>query len=82
MQHANALKVLFALLINGTGAFCCSRSRGRSTPGGGALMAVASLVGGLARRARGAAAPAARACARFAIAVGLFAAGKFLLRAG
>ncbi len=77
IQHANALKVLFSLLINATAAvyfFAMGAVRGPEA----VLMAAASIAGGflgarLAQRLK----PAAMR--GFAIAVGLFAAGKMFL---
>jgi uncharacterized protein len=77
LQHANALKVLFSLLINATAAayfVAVGSVRGPEA----ALMAAASIAGGFlgARLAQRLPPAAMRA---FAIAVGLFAAGKILL---
>jgi uncharacterized membrane protein YfcA len=78
MQHANALKVLFALLSNGTGVLLFALS-GKVDFRIAALMAVASLAGGWLGAHVAQRLPPAGMRA-FAIAVGLFAAGKFLLR--
>ena len=77
MQHANALKILLALLTNGTACLLFTMS-GKVNFQVAALMTVASLVGGwagalLAKRLspvlmRG-----------FAVVIGLAAAAKFLL---
>ncbi len=77
MQHANALKVLFALLSNGTGVLLFALS-GKVDFEIAALMAVASLAGGWLGAHVAQRLPPAGMRA-FAIAVGLFAAGKFLL---
>ncbi len=78
IQHANALKVLFSLLINATAAvyfFAMGSVRGSEA----VLMAVASILGGFlgARLAQRLKPSAMRG---FSIAVGLFAAGKMFLR--
>jgi uncharacterized protein len=78
MQHANALKVLFALLSNGTACVLFTFS-GKVQFGVAALMAVASLVGGWVGALFAQRLPPAGMRA-IAIAVGLFAAVKFLLR--
>jgi uncharacterized membrane protein YfcA len=78
MQHANALKVLFALLSNGAG-FVMFLASGKVDVPVGALMMAASLVGGFAGARLAQRLPPAGMRA-FAILVGLFAAGKFLLR--
>lgn len=77
LQHANALKVLFSLLINATAAVYFV-AMGAVRPLEAALMAAASILGGFvgARLAQKLPPAAMRA---FAIAVGLFAAGKMLL---
>jgi uncharacterized protein len=77
MQHANALKVLFALLSNGSG-FVIFLALGRVNLPVAALMMVASLVGGFvgALVAQKLSPVAIRG---FAIAIGLVAAGKFFL---
>lgn len=77
IQHANALKVLFSLLINGIAAVIfvvLGAARGPEA----VLMAAASIVGGFlgARLAQRLPPAGMRG---FAIAVGLFAAGKMLL---
>jgi uncharacterized protein len=78
MQHANALKVLFALLSNGSGVVLFL-VLGKVDLPIAALMMGASLVGGFvgARLAQKLPAVWMRG---FAIAVGLFAAVKFILR--
>jgi hypothetical protein len=78
IQHANALKVLFSLLINATAAayfFAMGSVRGPEA----VLMAAASIAGGFvgARLAQRLPPSGMRG---FAIAVGLFAAGKMFLR--
>jgi uncharacterized membrane protein YfcA len=78
IQHANALKVLFSLLINATAAvyfFAMGSVRGPEA----VLMAAASIAGGFlgARLAQRLKPTSMRG---FAIAVGLFAAGKMFLR--
>lgn len=78
LQHANALKVLFALLSNGTGVLLFALS-GRVDFHVAALMAVASLAGGWLGAHVAQRLPPAGMRA-FAIAVGLIAAGKFLFR--
>lgn len=77
LQHANALKVLFSLLINATAAVYFV-AMGAVRPPEAALMAAASILGGFvgARLAQRLPPAGMRA---FAIAVGLFAAGKMLL---
>lgn len=78
LQHANALKVLFALLSNGTGVLLFALS-GKVDFHLAALMAVASLAGGwLGAHVAQRLPPAAMRA--FAIAVGLVAAAKFLFR--
>jgi hypothetical protein len=77
MQHANALKVLFALLTNGAACLLFVTS-GKVVPGVAALMAAASLVGGFAGARLAQRLPPA-GMRGFAIAVGLFAAGRILL---
>jgi uncharacterized membrane protein YfcA len=77
MQHANALKILFALLTNGTACLLFAFD-GRVDWPVATVMALASLAGGLAG-ARLAQRLAPWAMRAFAIAVGLFAAGKILL---
>jgi uncharacterized membrane protein YfcA len=78
IQHANALKVLFSLLINGIAAAIFAFS-GTVRPAEAALMAAASIAGGFlgARLAQRLPPVGMRL---FAIGVGLFAAGKMLLR--
>jgi hypothetical protein len=78
MQHANALKVLFALLTNGIACFLFAFS-GKVDLRIAALMAVASWVGGWVGALVAQKLPPAGMRA-FAICIGLFAAGKFLLR--
>ena len=77
MQHANALKILFALLTNGTACLLFAFD-GRVDWPVAAIMAVASLAGGFlgARLAQRLPPGAMRA---FAIAVGVFAAARILL---
>ncbi|HEY6101484.1 MAG TPA: sulfite exporter TauE/SafE family protein [Anaeromyxobacter sp.] len=77
IQHANALKVLFALLINATAAAYFVAVGSVRAPEA-ALMAAASIAGGFlgARLAQRLPPVAMRG---FAIAVGLFAAGKMFL---
>ena len=77
IQHANALKVLLALLTNGTACFLFALS-GKVDLRIAALMAAASLVGGwvgalLAQRL------SPTGMRTFAVVVGLLAAAKFLL---
>lgn len=78
IQHANALKVLFALLINAIAAAIFLAS-GTVRGAEAALMAAASIAGGYAGARLAQRLPPAGMRA-FAIAVGLFAAGKMLLR--
>jgi uncharacterized membrane protein YfcA len=77
IQHANALKVLFSLLINAVAAVIFVLSGTVRAPEA-TLMAVASIAGGFlgARLAQRLPPAGMRG---FAIAVGLFAAGKLLL---
>ncbi|HEX9049239.1 MAG TPA: sulfite exporter TauE/SafE family protein [Anaeromyxobacter sp.] len=77
LQHANALKVLFSLLINGIAAVIFVFS-GTVHPAEAALMAAASIAGGFlgARLAQRLPPAGMRG---FAIAVGLFAAVKLFL---
>lgn len=77
LQHANALKVLFSLLINATAAVYFV-AMGAVLPLEAALMAAASILGGFvgARLAQRLPPAGMRA---FAIGVGLFAAGKMFL---
>jgi uncharacterized membrane protein YfcA len=77
LQHANALKVLLALLTNGTACVLFVLG-GKVVLGVAALMAIASLVGGFAGAHLAQRLPPA-AMRGFAIAVGLFAAGKLLV---
>ncbi len=78
IQHANALKVLFALLINAVAAVIFVAKGAVHAPEA-VLMAAASIAGGFlgARLAMKLPPSAMRG---FAIAVGLFAAGKMFLR--
>jgi uncharacterized membrane protein YfcA len=78
IQHANALKVLFSLLINAVAAVYFVLAGAVRAPEA-VLMAVAAIVGGFlgARLAQRLPPAGMRA---FAIAVGLFAAGKMMLR--
>ncbi|BDG01670.1 sulfite exporter TauE/SafE family protein [Anaeromyxobacter oryzae] len=78
LQHANALKVLFALLSNGSG-FVLFLLSGKVDVRIAALMAVASLVGGFVGALVAQKLPPA-GMRGFAILVGLVAAGKFLFR--
>lgn len=77
LQHANALKVLFSLLINATAAVYFV-AMGAVLPAQAALMAAASIVGGFVGARVAQRLPPA-GMRGFAIAVGLFAAGKMLL---
>lgn len=77
IQHANALKVLFSLLINAVAAVIFVLSGAVRAPEA-ALMAVASIAGGLLGARLAMRLPPA-GMRGFAIAVGLFAAGKLLL---
>jgi uncharacterized membrane protein YfcA len=78
IQHANALKVLFSLLINAIAAVIFVAAGAVRYPEA-ALMAAASIAGGFlgARLAQRLPPAGMRG---FAIAVGLFAAGKMFLR--
>ena len=78
IQHANALKVLFSLLINAVAAVIFVFS-GTVRPAEAVLVAAASIAGGFlgARLAQRLPPGGMRA---FAIGVGLFAAGKMFLR--
>jgi uncharacterized membrane protein YfcA len=78
IQHANALKVLFSLLINGIAAVIFAVMGAVYAPEA-ALMAAASIAGGFlgARLAQRLPPAAMRG---FAIAVGLYAAGRMFLR--
>lgn len=78
LQHANALKVLFALLSNGSG-FVLFLLSGKVDVRIAALMAAASLVGGFVGALVAQKLPPA-AMRGFAILVGLVAAVKFLFR--
>lgn len=77
LQHANALKGLFALLINATAAVYFV-FMGAVLPAQAALMAAASILGGFVGAHLAQRLPPA-AMRGFAIAVGLFAAGKMLI---
>ncbi len=78
IQHANALKVLFSLLINAIAALIFMAMGAVYWPQA-VLMAVASIAGGFAGAHLAKRLPPAGMRA-FAIAVGLFAAGKMFLR--
>jgi len=77
IQHANALKVLFSLLINAIAAVIFVLS-GTVRGGEALLMAAASIAGGFVGARLAQRLPPA-GMRGFAIAVGLFAAGKMLL---
>jgi hypothetical protein len=77
LQHANGLKVLFALLINGVAAAIFLVAGAARLPEAG-LMAAASVIGGFAGAKLAQRLPPA-GMRGFAIAVGLFAAGKMFL---
>jgi uncharacterized membrane protein YfcA len=77
IQHANALKVLFSLLINGIAAVIFAISGAVHAPEA-VLMAVSSIVGGFAGSHLAKRLPPA-GMRGFAIAVGLFAAAKMFL---
>jgi uncharacterized membrane protein YfcA len=77
MQHANALKVLFALLINAVAAVIFVAKGAVHVPEA-ALMAAASIAGGFAGSHLAKRLPPAGMRA-FAIAVGLYAAGRMFL---
>jgi hypothetical protein len=77
IQHANALKILFSLLINGVAAVIFVAMGAVRAPEA-ALMAAASIVGGFAGARLAQRLPPAGMRA-FAIGVGLFAAAKLLL---
>jgi len=77
IQHANALKVLFSLIINAIAAVYFV-AMGAVRPPEAALMAAASIAGGFAGARLAQRLPPAGMRA-FAIGVGLFAAGKMLL---
>jgi uncharacterized membrane protein YfcA len=77
IQHANALKVLFALLINGIAAVIFVFS-GTVRPAEAVLMAAASIAGGFVGARLAQRLPPA-GMRGFAIAVGLFAAVKLFL---
>jgi uncharacterized protein len=75
MQHANALKVLFALLSNASGVVIFLASGRVNLPVAGIMM-VASLVGGwIGAKVAQRLSPVAMRV--FAVAIGLVAAGKF-----
>jgi uncharacterized membrane protein YfcA len=76
IQHANALKVLFSLLINAIAAACFVVA-GVARPAEAALMALAAVLGGFAGARLAQRLPPAGMRA-YAVAVGLFAAGKLL----
>jgi len=76
IQHANALKVLFSLAINAIAASVFVLA-GAARPGEAALMAAAAMAGGFAGARLAQRLPPAGMRA-FAVAVGLFAAGKLL----
>ncbi len=78
IQHANALKVLFSLLINAVAAVYFVAMGAVQAPEA-AIMAVASIAGGFAGARLAQRLPPA-GMRGFAIAVGLFAAGKMFLR--
>jgi uncharacterized membrane protein YfcA len=78
IQHANALKVLFSLLINAVAAVIFVAMGAVRAPEA-VLMAVASIAGGFAGARLAQKLPPA-GMRGFAIAVGLFAAGKMFLR--
>ncbi len=78
MQHANALKVLFALLINGVAAVIFVLS-GHVLVGLSILMAAASIAGGFAGARLAQRLPPA-GMRGFAVAVGLYAAARMFLR--
>jgi hypothetical protein len=77
IQHANALKVLFSLLINGIAAVIFVFS-GAVRPGEAVLMAAASIAGGFLGALLAQRLPPS-GMRGFAIAVGLFAAGRMFL---
>jgi hypothetical protein len=77
LQHANGLKVLFSLLINGVAAIYFLGAGHASIPEA-ALVAVAGMIGGFAGAHLAQRLPPVGMRA-FAIAVGLFAAGKLFL---
>ena len=78
LQHANALKVLFSLLINAVAAVIFVAKGAVHAPEA-VLMAAASILGGFAGARLAQRLPPA-GMRGFAIAVGLFAAGKMFLR--
>jgi uncharacterized membrane protein YfcA len=78
LQHANALKVLFALLINAVAAVIFVAKGAVHVPEA-ALMAAASIAGGFVGSHLAKRLPPAGMRA-FAIGVGLFAAGKLVIR--
>lgn len=77
LQHANALKVLFALLINGVAAIYFFGAGQTSLPEA-ALVAAAGMIGGFGGAHLAQRLPP-RGMRLFAIAVGLFAAGQLML---
>jgi uncharacterized protein len=77
VQHANGLKILFSLLINGVAAIYFLGAGQTSAPEA-ALVAVAGMIGGFAGAHLAQRLPP-RGMRLFAIGVGLFAAGKLLL---
>ncbi|HYG69436.1 MAG TPA: sulfite exporter TauE/SafE family protein, partial [Anaeromyxobacteraceae bacterium] len=77
LQHANALKVLFSTLINGVAAVYFLTA-GQTSLAEATLVAVAGIVGGFSGAHLAQRLPP-RGMRLFAIAVGLFAAGKLLL---
>jgi uncharacterized membrane protein YfcA len=76
MQHANALKVLFSWIINAVAAVIFLVAGAAWLPEAG-LMAVGNVIGGFAGAKLAQRLPPA-GMRGFAVAVGLFAAGKFL----
>jgi len=78
IQHANALKVLFSLLINGIAAFYFMFA-GAVLPVEATLMAIASIVGGFIGAALAKRLPPA-GMRGFSILVGLYAAVRIMLR--
>jgi uncharacterized protein len=77
LQHANALKVLFSLLINGVAAIYFLGA-GRTSLPEAALVAAAGMIGGFAGAHLAQRLPP-KGMRLFAIGVGLFAAGKLML---
>ncbi len=78
IQHANALKVLFSLLINAVAAVIFV-AKGAVHPPEAVLMAIASIIGGFVGARLAQRLPPA-GMRGFAIAVGLYAAGRMFLR--